>query len=345
MAEESHGTVLIVDDWLENVNLLSRILAQQGYTIQTAINGAQALDCAQKFPPDIILLDINLPGMDGFETCRCLKKDDRTRDLPVIFISAMESIEDKIKALKSGGIDYIPKPFDYQEVQARVKAHLDILRLRIQLQAANKELSVRLDELSRSQDFLCMRELKMVAFINVLPSLAFILDEEGRYIEIIANETSFLRADADKLMGRLLTEFIPAPAATLMLDTIRKSIDTGKTQVVEYHIPVQAGGERWFKGRVALLEKSTHKQSTVVFIAADITERVHLYEEVQRLADQDPLTACFNRRHFMSLAEIEVQRAIRYQRPRSLVMMDIDGFKKFNDQFGLRWVTKYCAHL
>jgi diguanylate cyclase (GGDEF)-like protein len=127
---------------------------------------------------------------------------------------------------------------------------------------------------------------------------------------------------------------MPPGVAVLMMDAIQKAIETEKTQVIEYQIPVLAGGERCFEGRIALMEKSANGHSKVVFIATDISDRVQLYQEVQRLANQDPLTACFNRRHFMIQAENELQRAIRYQRPLSLVMLDIDEFKKFNDQYG-----------
>ncbi|MDP2994326.1 MAG: response regulator, partial [Anaerolineales bacterium] len=196
MADKSEGTILIVDDLPENVTLLSRILANQGYTVKTAGNGAQAIDYAQTSSPDLILLDINMPEMDGFETCVRLKKDVRTRDIPVIFISALDGVEDKIKAFHAGGVDYISKPFDYEEVRVRVETHLAILRLRVQLQSANRELTARLDELTRSQEFLREREKKLDAFVKALPNLSFVYDEEGRYLEIMANETSLLRTDA-----------------------------------------------------------------------------------------------------------------------------------------------------
>jgi len=334
MADKSEGTILIVDDMPENVTLLSRILANQGYTVQTADNGAQAIDYAQTSSPDLILLDINMPETDGFETIVRLKQDVRTRDIPVIFISALDGVEDKIKAFHAGGVDYIPKPFDYEEVRARVETHLAILRLRVQLQSANRELTERLDELTHSQELLREREKKLDAFVKALPNLSFVYDEEGRHLEIMANETSLLRTDADKLKGHLIAEMMPPGVAVLMMDAIQQAIETGKTQVIEYQIPVLAGGERWFEGRIALMEKSAGGHSKVVFIATEISERIQLYQEVQRLANQDPLTACFNRRHFMALAEHELQRAIRYQRPLSLVMLDIDEFKQFNDQFG-----------
>ncbi len=334
MADKLEGTILIVDDMAENVTLLSRILANQGYTVQTADNGAQAIDYAQTVAPDLILLDINMPGMDGFETCVRLKQDERTRDIPVIFISALDAIDDKVKAFHAGGVDYIPKPFDYEEVQARVKAHLDILRLRVQLQSANRELAARLAELTRSRELLREREMKLVAFVKALPNLSFIYDEEGRYLEIMVNETSLLRTDVDKMKGHLIAEVMTPHVAVLMMEAIQQAIKTGQTQVIEYQIPVLAGGERWFEGRIALMEKNADGHSKVVFIAAEISERIQLYQEVQRLANQDPLTDCFNRRHFMTLAEQELQRAIRYKHPLSLVMLDIDKFKNFNDQYG-----------
>jgi diguanylate cyclase (GGDEF)-like protein/PAS domain S-box-containing protein len=176
--------------------------------------------------------------------------------------------------------------------------------------------------------------MKLDAFVRALPALSFIYDEEGRYLEIMTNETSLLRTDADKLKGHLIAEVMPAAVADLMLGAIQRAIETDTTQVIEYQIPVLAGGERWFEGRVALMEKDAAGHSKVVFIAIEISERVQLYHEVQRLANQDPLTACFNRRHFMSLAEQELQRAARYLRPLSLLMLDIDHFKELNDRHG-----------
>jgi two-component system cell cycle response regulator len=334
MTDKMEGTILIVDDIPENIALLSRILANQGYTVISADNGTQAIAIAQTNSPDLILLDINMSGMDGFDTCVRLKQAERTRDIPVIFISALDGIEEKIKAFRAGAVDYIPKPFEFEEVQARVKTHLAILRLRLQLQTANRELSLQLEDLTRSQELLRERQMKLDAFVNALPSLSFIYDEEGRYLEIMTNEASLLLADVDKLRGHLITEMMPPDVAGLMMDAISKAIESGKTQVIEYKIPVLAGDERWFEGRIALMEKSAEGHTKVVFIATEITERVQLNQEIQRLANQDPLTNCFNRRQFMTLAELELQRSIRYQRPLSLVMLDIDEFKYFNDQYG-----------
>ncbi len=334
MADQSGATVLVVDDAPENTALLSRILKKSGYHIQVADNGSQAIDIAKAVLPDIILLDVNMPVMDGFEACTLLKEDDRTCEIPIIFISALDNVEDKAKAFRIGGVDYILKPFEYGEVQARVETHLVLRRLRVQLELANQTLAARVEELTNSRELLAERERRLSAFVNALPNISFIMDERGRYLEVISNETSLLAARPDELIGRLTEDVLPPKEGAKILAAIGQTIQTGKIQVIEYKIPVISGGERWFEGRVALMEKDDLGNGKVILMASDITERVQLYQEVQRLADQDVLTGCFNRRHFMTLATQEIQRASRYNHPLSLLMMDIDHFKNFNDRYG-----------
>ena len=334
MADKSGTTILVVDDAPENIQLLSRIFSKCGYQIQVADNGAQAVEIAQSTLPDIILLDINMPVLDGFEACAQLKKDERTCEIPVIFISALDNIDDKAKAFQVGAVDYILKPFEYEEVQARVETHLALRHLRVQLEQANQALAERVEELTNSRELLAQRERRLSAFVNALPNLSFVLDEQGRYLEVIANETSLLAARPDQLIGRLIEEVLPPKENAKIMDSIGQTIQTGKIQMVEYRIPVVSGSERWFEGRIALMEKGELGRGKVVFMASDITERVQLYQEVQRLANLDVLTGCFNRRHFMEKAAQEIHRAMRYNRPLSLLMMDIDHFKDVNDQNG-----------
>ena len=131
----SEANILIVDDTPANLNVLSTILAQQGYKVRPANSGAAALVVAQNAMPDLILLDIQMPGMNGFEVCRRLKALDQTRDIPVIFISALDEVLDKVEAFEIGGADYITKPFQILEVLARVDHQLALRRQRSQLAA------------------------------------------------------------------------------------------------------------------------------------------------------------------------------------------------------------------
>ena len=126
--------ILAVDDTPDNLRLLSSILADHEYDVRTASNGKFALQSAQTAPPDLILLDIKMPGMDGYEVCQQLKADERTRDIPVIFISALNEIADKLNGFALGGVDYITKPFQSDEVLARVNTHLTLRRVQQELE-------------------------------------------------------------------------------------------------------------------------------------------------------------------------------------------------------------------
>jgi len=334
MTDNRGTTILLVDDGPENIALLSRVFSRRGYKIQVADNGAQAVEVARSVLPDIILLDINMPVLDGFDTCALLKADERTCDIPVIFISALDAIEDKAKAFQVGGVDYIQKPFEFEEVQARVETHLVLRHLRVQLELANQALTARVEELTTSRELLAERERRLSAFVKALPNLSFILDEQGRYLEIIANDPSLLADRSETLVGRLLEEVLPPQESAKILDAIEQTIQTGQIKVIDYKIPVMTGEERWFEGRIALMEKGDLGRGKVVFMASDITERVQLYQEVQRMANQDGLTGCFSRRHFMETAATEIHRSMRYKHPLSLLMMDIDHFKAVNDRYG-----------
>lgn len=152
--------ILIVDDTPINLRVLAKILSDRGYKVRKALNGEIALTACQTLLPDIILLDIMMPDMDGYEVCQRLKSDPQTQDIPIIFISALEDEWDKVKAFKSGGSDYITKPFQIEEVLARVKHHLTIQQLQYQLKAQNAELQGLNAQLVRSN-----RELEQFAHV------------------------------------------------------------------------------------------------------------------------------------------------------------------------------------
>lgn len=138
------GKILIVDDIPANLRLLSQILLDRGYEIRAAANGMRALASIETDPPDLLLLDIRMPGMDGFDVCQRIKQNPRFRDIPVIFISALDDIEDKMSAFSAGGVDYITKPFQIEEVIARVETHLSLRSLQQHLQEANRRMEQEL---------------------------------------------------------------------------------------------------------------------------------------------------------------------------------------------------------
>ena len=135
MTLSANADILIVDDMLANLNVLSAILGKRGYRVRPAINGALALKAAQKAAPDLILLDVQMPGMDGYEVRRQLKANAQTRAIPVIFISALDDVLDKVEAFQVGGVDYITKPFQIEEVLARVENQLALHQQREEIAA------------------------------------------------------------------------------------------------------------------------------------------------------------------------------------------------------------------
>ena len=138
--QRSAYDILIVDDTLANLQLLARILTDQGYKVRSAPNGKLALMGAKAAAPDLILLDINMPEMDGYQVCAQLKADPSLAGVPIIFISALDQVEDKIRAFTVGGVDYVTKPFQYEEVLARVTTHLALRGLQRELELANQKL-------------------------------------------------------------------------------------------------------------------------------------------------------------------------------------------------------------
>jgi DNA-binding response OmpR family regulator len=175
MASESQGTVLLVDDTLENLDVLDELLSEQGYEVRRAINGPMALRAVAADPPDLILLDIMMPEMDGYQVCTEIKKNATTWDIPIIFISALDDVFDKVKAFQVGGSDYLSKPFQSDEVLARVKAHLMQAYLQKEIQKQkdlwrqrDEEDRERIDTLTRQRDLERQRAEQYQERIQVL---------------------------------------------------------------------------------------------------------------------------------------------------------------------------------
>lgn len=145
-----------MDDTLENLELLSEMLKANGYKVRPVTGGVPALQAARSFPPDLVLLDINMPDMSGYDVCQQLKADGSLNGIPVIFISALGDSMDKVKAFQCGGVDYITKPFWMDEVLARVKTHLRVRQLQIELETHNARLEetvrARTREITEARD-------------------------------------------------------------------------------------------------------------------------------------------------------------------------------------------------
>ncbi len=179
--------ILIVDDVPMNLMLLSEMIKDLGYTPRPVVSVKQAQDAIEKKMPNLILLDVSMPDINGFEYCTMLKKDVKTKDIPVIFISALDSVEDKVRGFQLGAVDYIAKPFEREEMNVRLDTHLKIYRMQQELASYNRRLYKMVDDQLR----LVVEEQK-----NFLRALACIVDvkedESGEHIAMIGRNCRLL---------------------------------------------------------------------------------------------------------------------------------------------------------
>ncbi len=162
--------ILVVDDSPTNLQVLSGMLKDRGYKARPVPGGKLALEAARRDPPDLILLDINMPEMNGYEVCEHLKADVQLKGIPVIFISALTELLDKVKAFAVGGVDYLTKPFQMEELHARVETHLKLRRLQIELEEYSRQLELARDRLKR--DLELAREVQQGFLPLQLPQIA-----------------------------------------------------------------------------------------------------------------------------------------------------------------------------
>jgi len=182
---KNKANIMVVDDTPANLHLLEDMLGQQGYDVRPLPRGALALRAAANDPPDLILLDITMPDMNGYEVCQKLKLDEKLKEIPVIFISARSETLDKVKAFGVGGIDYVSKPFQFEEVLARVETHLKLRRYQIELELRNKRLNQALVDLKNAQSQLVQSE-KMVSLGMLTAGIAHEINNPVNYIKASA---------------------------------------------------------------------------------------------------------------------------------------------------------------
>jgi putative two-component system response regulator len=220
MTGDEGGDVLIVDDEAENLKLISAILKRGGVTPRPVMSGKLAIEAAMMDPPDLILLDMRMPGMSGLEVCQWLKQNDNLHGIPVIFISGLLDIEEKIEAFRVGAVDYISKPFQEQEVLARVKTHLSLRQLQMDLISQNSRLARRIAEQVKEAT------ASQLATIFALAKLAETRDDDtGKHIERVqacAKRLAERMQKENPHAARLTSAFIDGLSQTAALHDIGK---------------------------------------------------------------------------------------------------------------------------
>lgn len=206
--EPTKGNVLVVDDNKDNVRFLVSALTREGYVVRPALDGPLALAAIQKEIPDLILLDVRMSDMDGYEVCEKLKADPDTRDVHIIFISALDDVTDKVRGFSVGGVDYITKPFQIEEVLARVHTHLELRNLQKALEDKNTHLERTNEELRKAA-----AEIKTLrGILPICSNCKNIRDDKGYWNQIEAyisdhSETEFTHSFCPKCAKELYPQY------------------------------------------------------------------------------------------------------------------------------------------
>ena len=338
--------VLVVDDILANVKLLEARLTAEYFEVLTAFNGAQALDVCQNDRVDVVLLDVMMPGMDGFEVCRRLKADPRTRHIPVVIVTALDTASDKLQGLEAGADDFLTKPVDDIALVTRVKnlARLKMLNDEMMLRAATTQ-QMGLD----AEDEVNWQNAGnggRVLIVDDHPrSAQRIVDNLSRQHETIVERepAAALARLAELDFDLMIVSLSLSGADGLRLCSQARSLD--RTRHLPIVILVEPGDDaRLLRGLDMgvndYIVRPVDKNELLARVRTQIKRKRHTdhlrnrLEESVEAAVTDPLTGLNNRRymeqHFRSL----VGEAIERGRPLSVIVADIDFFKSINDSFG-----------
>ena len=278
--------ILVIDDTPENLALLSQMLTEKNYKVRSVTKGSTAIRGAKAVPPDLILLDVKMPEMNGYEVCQQLKADDRTKDIPIIFISALGDVFDKVKAFQVGGVDYITKPFQVEEVLARLDTHLTIRNLQIKLEAQNNRLQQEIAQKTAAED-------KFAKAFRACPNpMAIANYESGRVLEINKSFLQMSGYDAKEIIGHNIEQIYSRSAFSAYKQALDKLDTQDFVHNLELEFPTKSG-----RIKTVLLSMESIQLDGVkctLQILNDITERKRLENEFISLVSHElrtPMTS------------------------------------------------------
>jgi diguanylate cyclase (GGDEF)-like protein/PAS domain S-box-containing protein len=338
-ATNYRGNILIVDDLPDNLNLLRRNLSAHGYNVRCATTGAMAIRAAQSPWTELILLDIKLPDLDGYEVCKQLKSDEQTTGIPIIFLSALNETFNKVEGLALGGVDYIAKPFQVEEVLARVETHLTIRRLQQSLQEQNLRLLREMEERQRLEESLfAEKELAQVT-LQSIGDAVITTNAQGN--------VQFSNPIAEQLTGWKAHEAHGLPLSTvfeIVNEVTRKPVDNPLNKaLLEKRIVSLAnhtiliardGTEYAIQDSAAPIRDRQGQIIGAVIVFHDVTELRHLTRQLSWEASHDALTGLINRRGFEQRLIEAIASVQDSNQQHALCYLDLDKFKAVNDTAG-----------
>ncbi len=347
--------ILIVDDLPDNLRVLSAALSGQGFQIRCAKSGAIALMAVETTSPDLILLDIKMPDMDGYEVCQRLKANVTTRNIPVIFLSALDDVFDKVKAFNIGGADYITKPFQVEEVLIRVKYQLALKAAEMEIRRLNEELELRVEK--RTEELAKINEKLALEIIEREHTAECLRVSEERLESILgsiedvvwsmhptASQFIYFNAAVEKIYGYPISKFFEDPEFWLKvihsddrerIEVANRGIMMTGTVREEYRIIRPDREIRWVSDRRYLIYDRDGNVVRIDGIVRDITIHKRAQDQLVHDALHDALTGLPNRNLFMDRVEQAIKYGNRHAKYMFAVMfIDLDRFKMVNDMYG-----------
>jgi two-component system, cell cycle response regulator len=339
--EKLQEQILIVDDLPENVRLLSSLLSEQGYSVSSATDGKMALSIVKQECPDLILLDIMIPQLDGYQVCRYLKSEAKTKHIPIIFLSGLDSELDKIEAFKVGGVDYITKPFFVEEVVFRVKAQLASIQQQQKFQQILKEQiaerKIVEQELNKSRALLTG---VLDSSLDGVAAFEAIRDRQGGIVDfrwLIANPVAAMTVGGtiETLKGkRLFVENSLGHLFDGLFELFVQVVETCTVLEQEYYYN-SSSLKTWFQ----IVAVKLGDGLAITF--RDISDRKQIETTLKNAnmrltyeANIDSLTQIANRRRFDEYITQEWSRCDREREHLSVLLCDVDYFKAYNDTYG-----------
>lgn len=281
------SVILIVDDTPINLEMLFDFLGQAGFTVLIAEDGESAIARAEYAPPDLILLDILMPGMDGFETCRLLKSSELTQDIPVIFMTALSETVDKVRGFELGAVDYLTKPLQHQEVLARIQLHLKLRTLTKTLQEQNLRLESEIGERLRVEE----KIREQAALLDITSDAIIVKD--------FVNQIRFWNKGAEDLygwkaadvIGMNVNQILYPPESLSQIQNISASIAESGFWQGELHQVNKQGKDIIVASRWTLMRDRNGQPKSILTVNTDITEKKHLENQILRAQRLESISA------------------------------------------------------